>query len=599
MHNWVASFSPLHYEQLKMHRAELDISKATHAGYKAIIGGWLYDRDALSRLVAPVGVNTDAELLLGAYLKWGEEAFQRIRGAFAACLWDGARQQLLCFRDPLGTFPLFYTRVGREWLFSPKIQTLLQHPDVSRELNREALAASLLDCGYDLAETCFSSVRRVAPGHLLRIYRESETQKRYWSPLEANWLNDTDLVKFPNLMLQAVARPMQLGPVGVHLSGGVDSGTVATLAAEHARVRGEAQPHALSLYFVDDGMNEQRVQNGLAMALALPHTAFTIASSKNAVEVFFRSLNLNSTWPQPTTTFFLSEYLQLNLAAKRAGQVCVLTGDGADEWLAVRYPIAADFIRTGNLSGLVRLWQLGKQVGGMAPGEAAHHILWSQGIRLLLLQWIAPLFQRRFRRALKTRREIKQERTLPHWSLPDPMLKKRMLERLAAQAVQERSQHDAEVLRLLNHPLTALQNEENFESGCRAGLPIVSPFYDPDLVHFLLRMQPHQLNRSDVSKGLLRSFLHPRFPDLGYDVQVKSYADNFFGSLVRRCAPEVLPTTQSSALVAIGLVAPKTFSAYVSGIRRDPAANTMPLWRALCHNNWVHARSAQPSVLTN
>ena len=129
------------------------------------------------------GEPTDADLVGLAYDAWGDDALRRLRGAFALLLADAAQDVLLCVRDPAGVHPLFFAEVGPRILLSPSLQTLLAHADVSTELNRATLVARLTRRWLTHDETYFTRIRRVLPGHIMRVRGNERRAYRYWNPV--------------------------------------------------------------------------------------------------------------------------------------------------------------------------------------------------------------------------------------------------------------------------------------------------------------------------------------------------------------------------------------------------------------------------------
>ena len=140
---------------------------AERAGCGVIFDGALYNRRDLERelgglLASPAG--SDADIILAAYEGWGEEFLKRLRGAFALIIWDTSREVLLCLRDPIGTYPMFYAEDRDGLLVSPSIDVLIGQPNISASVNRAALADYLLDRFPLMEETFFDVVSRVPPG---------------------------------------------------------------------------------------------------------------------------------------------------------------------------------------------------------------------------------------------------------------------------------------------------------------------------------------------------------------------------------------------------------------------------------------------------
>jgi asparagine synthase (glutamine-hydrolysing) len=569
-----------------------------------IFDGWLYNRTELLARFAPLlsAEVTDAALALQAYLRWGDEALHRLEGIFSFCLWDFRRKVLFCARDPLGIYPLFYARAGHTWLFSTSVDTLLQHPLVPNTLDRRALVAYLLMRGRDIEETFFSNVRRLPPGHALKTRYGAEGAEvyRYWNPVpneQVQWTREEELEGFTEVMTQAVGRCLQLGQAGVFLSGGLDSGTVATFATEQSRKQGLPDPRAYSLAYHDDEANEERVQRGIAGGLGIPQTFIRVDRTIDGQDLFSASLELNRTWPNPPVSGFLSPYVALGRRAQEEGCACILTGDGGDEWLSVHHALSADFIRSRDVAALRYLWEIVRAASSASRARVARHLLWSNGLRLLLVDNLGGALQQRAPQVLRPHRRRLLERDLPAWLAPDPELRAGIYareERLSERA--KGSFYQREILGVLNHPLTVMYAEENFEIGRRVGVPVLRPFYDPEVIAFLVRTPPHLRSRGGRYKGLLRGILHQRFPQLGYDRQQKPYGTNFFALRVLEGAQRMWPVLKrGSALAELGVIdAAGTDTFMTETFTNERLQQAKRLWMLLNSEAWVQSRSRSP-----
>src|SRR5882672_209345 len=158
---------------------------AERAGCGVILDGILYNRDDLRGELGEFLVSAasdDAELVLAAYQRWGEDFLKRLRGAFALIIWDSSREVLLCLRDPIGTYPMFYAETQDGLLVSSSMDALIRQPHFSAGVNRAALADFMLDRFPMMEETFFEGVSRVPPGHVLRVTRQGRDSFRYWDP---------------------------------------------------------------------------------------------------------------------------------------------------------------------------------------------------------------------------------------------------------------------------------------------------------------------------------------------------------------------------------------------------------------------------------
>ncbi|HQZ39045.1 MAG TPA: asparagine synthase (glutamine-hydrolyzing) [Vicinamibacterales bacterium] len=196
---------------------------------------------------------SDTEVILEGYEAWGDGVLPRLDGMFALALADPGRRRVLLARDRAGQKPLFLVRVGQRLLFGSEIKALLGHPDVPRRLDRESLDFYLA-YGYAPAPRCLlEGFRKLRPAHAMGVSVDSldEREWSYWQLPEAPALADRRaasgsgaraacLNEFETRLEQAVARQMVADvPVGVLLSGGLDSSLVTAMAVRrsHGRVR--------------------------------------------------------------------------------------------------------------------------------------------------------------------------------------------------------------------------------------------------------------------------------------------------------------------------------------------------------------------------
>lgn len=191
----------------------------------------------------------DATLVLHAYRCWGPEFLDRIQGAVACAVWDGAARRLVLARDACCPYSLFYTRNSNGWRFASLLSGLLCQPDQPMELDERVLADRLIDPNVDGDGTLYRGLRRVRPGHAVIL--EAKTRDgwpeareiRHWHPERLTPLHLASPDDYAEAMRQALdaavrCRLPTTGPVGCELSGGLDSSAVASLAARALAERG-------------------------------------------------------------------------------------------------------------------------------------------------------------------------------------------------------------------------------------------------------------------------------------------------------------------------------------------------------------------------
>jgi asparagine synthase (glutamine-hydrolysing) len=180
---------------------------------------------------------SDTEVILHAYRRWGAECVRHFRGMFAFALWDEAGQRLVCARDRFGIKPFYYMLRGSTFYFASEVKALL--PFVDRiETDRDGLKDYLAFQFCLGGKTLFQGIQELQPAHTLQVTRGGVTTARYW---EVYFEPDFDHTAayfeahLRDLLRDSVALHLRSDvPLGAYLSGGLDSSTVAALAAEHA-----------------------------------------------------------------------------------------------------------------------------------------------------------------------------------------------------------------------------------------------------------------------------------------------------------------------------------------------------------------------------
>jgi Asparagine synthase len=183
---------------------------------------------------------------------------------------------------------------------------------------------------------------------------------------------------------------------------------------------------------------------------------------------------------------------------------------------------------------------------------------------------------------------------VPDWIAPDPALRRELEER--ALAFQEPGYDKGFYLRegqlSLDHSLVSLELEELHEAGRRRGVAIRMPFWDPDLVDFLYRTPPDLLNHGRRSKGLVRSMLDERFPELGFERHKKVVATNVFAGVLRAEGERALRTMEEPfALEAAGVVDKTRLNSLITGISTGAGMReSSRFWNVLSLEAWLRPR---------
>lgn len=199
---------------------------------------------ALKPAPGPDGVVGDAQLLLAAYRAWGAGGLGRVLGDFAFAVWDPDRRRLFAARDALGIRPFVYRCDGHRLWFGSEVQQVLAAPGVPARLFEPAIAAHLVGRFEDHDWTVYEGVLRLPPGHALHVEDGRARVARYWDvdpAARVRLRSEAEYAEaFRDLFEQAVAARLRSPhPVGVLLSGGLDSGGLASMAGRILHARGD------------------------------------------------------------------------------------------------------------------------------------------------------------------------------------------------------------------------------------------------------------------------------------------------------------------------------------------------------------------------
>jgi asparagine synthase (glutamine-hydrolysing) len=272
----------------------------------------------------------DTETILHAYEEFGPASVELYRGMFAYAIWDREKRRLFCVRDRLGIKPFYYFWDGRVFAFASEIKALLAHPAVSAELEEQVLP-EYLAFGYVSEErTLFRGIRKLMPGHHLTLdvngRQPSLDIRQYWDPPSAvpAQASEAELIAETRRRLEETVRMRLMSdvPLGMFLSGGVDSSAIAALT----RRLTTGPVKTFSVGYAEEQFSELSYAAQVAGAIGTDHHEIRVG-----IDDFFNQLpqliyheDEPITWPSSVSLYFVSQ-----LAA--AEVKVVLTGEGSDE----------------------------------------------------------------------------------------------------------------------------------------------------------------------------------------------------------------------------------------------------------------------------
>src|ERR671926_612440 len=293
----------------------------------------------------------DTEVVLHAYLEYGEDAPKHLRGMFAFAIWDERKRELFVARDRVGKKPLLYARTANAFVFGSEFSALLLHPSVSREIDRAALDDYLTFMCVPAPQTAYRDIRKLEPGHSLTLTADGEIRtRRYWEPdfsKKVRLSEEEAGERALELLREAVrVRLMSEVPLGAFLSGGIDSSAVVALMAEES----SGPVKTFSIGFEEQDFSELHHARRVAERVGAEHHEFVVRP--DALEIL-PTLVEHYGEPYADSSAIPTYYVARET---RRHVTVALNGDGGDECFAgyERYAAMQLAERYHRLPGLLR-----------------------------------------------------------------------------------------------------------------------------------------------------------------------------------------------------------------------------------------------------
>jgi asparagine synthase (glutamine-hydrolysing) len=299
-----------------------------------VFNGEIFNHAALRPSLEQAGhrytTRSDTETILHAYEQYGPECVLRLRGMFAFAIWDKNSRKLFCARDRLGKKPFYYYWDGTTFAFASEIKALLEHPAISPQFD-ESLLPEYLAFGYVSDDrTLFRGIRKLMPGHYLTLDISSPSPNahisQYWDipdpqpevRTDSSWISDCR----DRLEQTVCMRLMSDVPLGMFLSGGVDSSAIAALMKRN--FSGPVKTFAVG--YKEAEYSELPFARYVSQAIGTEHAEIVVG-----MEDFFNALprliwheDEPIAWPSSVSLYFVSKLAREHVTV-------VLTGEGSDE----------------------------------------------------------------------------------------------------------------------------------------------------------------------------------------------------------------------------------------------------------------------------
>ncbi|NQU40262.1 MAG: asparagine synthase (glutamine-hydrolyzing) [Lentisphaerae bacterium] len=303
---------------------------------------------------------TDSEVIIHGYEEYGRDIVNKLRGMFAFAIWDSRTQTLFAARDRIGIKPLYYHHNGRRFLFASEIKAILQCREVPRRLNAQALYDYM---GFEFVpapDTMFTGIHKLPAGHLLELRDGKLKIEQYWDlPLGGNTLSYDDAVERQRELLDEAVQSHLMSdvPLGVFLSGGLDSSALVAMMRRH--ISGRLQTFTIG--YKDRSFSELEYAQQVADYFGTDHHVLMI-DGLNADYVEKALWHLD----EPMTDLSTVPLMLVCEQARKHVTVC-LSGEGGDESYAGydRFKAAAMDRRYRMLPAAIRHHLVSPMVGAL------------------------------------------------------------------------------------------------------------------------------------------------------------------------------------------------------------------------------------------
>lgn len=541
---------------------------------------------------------TDTEVLVHLYEEHGDEMLQKLNGMFALAIWDTRKRRLLLARDHAGIKPLYYWTDGRKLLFASEIKSLLQSPDVPRELNRERVGECLHFLWVPGQPTMFRGINKLEPGRLMTWENGRVSSPRRWFDLEyrpddsvteADWIeqvHDTFMRTTRRQMVSDV-------PLGAFLSGGADSSAIVACMRQSYPER-EIRCYTATWpsqdiareNFVDDYPYAKRVADHLGVKLS------TFEIRADAIKLLPKMIyHLDEPDADPAV---FPAYL-IAKSAREDGTIVLLSGTGGDE-------IFFGYRSHQALRSYQRLSWIPRWAASASLGAAT-----SLSIALLGAQGGLSRRLKKFRRGMIAR-GLDRHLELVDWS--DPATRRALLASkgggngetapVALQNYYADFHGQGEINRHTYVLIQTFLAAHNFlygdKSSMAASIEVRVPFMDLELMRLMARVPERMQMMGGVPKHLLKRAMSRYLPHdvlyrskTGFGVPLRKWITEDLDPLIREWLGERRVRER-------GLFDPAAVTAVLDANRANKADHGYLIYTLLTLELWMQTFIDRPGV---
>lgn len=556
-----------------------------------VVDGWIDNLGELSRELGADPSSKAEELLSLGYRRWGYELLRYLRGRFAIVIWDSEAADGLLATDQLGSRPLFWHTAAGRLTFASEVAPLLRLLPSRPAPDRTSVIRNLVIGFPEHGYTLYEGVRRLEGGHALVLDRDGSRRVRYWAPRYRGTLQISrdEAVRELKSKLQAAIELRTRGEnsVGVLLSGGLDSSSVAALTAD---LKGARRVRGYSAIFPSHpAVDESARLTAVSNALGIRTTQYPVEGGSLIPE----SLEFLRRWELPAFGPNLLFTLELLRIGARDGIGLFLDGQGGDELFGCSRYLLADRLRHGRLLSAV---DLARRLPGGGEGT------WKWSLRRILYQFgVKGSVPRAVHRARRSQNPL---RFTPQWLTPESA-------RVYVETDEPwlwKSNGGPRWWAYLAETLTRWRERSGSRDLFRreamlAGVTGAHPFHDDlDLIEFVLQLPPELAFDPDVDRPLLREAMRGLLPDEIRVRQGKNFYTTFYVDYLSRVdRAQIVELLRSPDFRLREYVQPEA----VERLLLEPLLSAkgkawvMPVWRLFTTECWLRQQEERRDYVIN
>ena len=472
-----------------------------------VFNGEIYNYNEVKKRINDYEFHTtsDTEVLIAAYIKWGADCIQYLRGMFAFAIWDMQEKDIFIARDRMGVKPLYYYIDDESLSFASEVRAILINKKIKKNINKNALLEYFSYQSISYPYSIIEGINQLEAGCWMKIKNGKIEKKRYWDV--TNFSNDFDFTnkqkteqRIKELMLQSVERRLVSDvPVGAFLSGGIDSSAVVGLMAEAS----SARPNTFNICFEESEFDESKYAEMVAKKFNANHTRILLKPTIFLDELQNALDAMDTPSGDGINTYIVSK------AIRQHGMTVALSGIGGDELFA-GYPIFSQYQQLQNKSWLWKLPSYARELIASTIFSGSDNGKKNRIQQMLRekngsIENMYPIFRQIF-----SQKQIHHFTNINNGKHFITSLQKELIERknninklplLSQVSV-------SEYLGYTQHTLL----KDTDQMSMAASLEVREPFFDQDLVEFVLAI-PDELKTPRFAKSLLVDSLNPLLPD--------------------------------------------------------------------------------------